>query len=177
MVDILFVLDGSSYVNETELVSQKTFVSKLLGKHQAPKGAVRVAVSVCTETNVSSVPFTDSTSSLMRSLTQMSDIRQQNCLEDVNFKFKSESRDGISRIAVVVRGGGKWTDIYTRDQGLVAKKEKIVVVMVAVGIKDFESLSSLQALASADGTFFVLSKYDDLRMLASSLSKDSCKRK
>ena len=177
MVDILYVLDGSSYVNETEFLLQKAFVSELLGKHQAPRGAVRVAVSVCAGINVSSVPFTDSASNLLGSLNNMSDTRQQNCLESVNFKFKSESRDGISRIAVVVRGGDKWNDAYTRDQGMVAKKEKIVVVMVAVGIRDFESLSSLQALASEDGTFFVLSKYSDLRMLASSLSKGSCKRK
>ena len=177
MVDILFVLDGSDYVNETEFSLQKTFINELLGQHQAPRGAVRAAMSVCAGSNVSSAPFTDSVTSLMRSFNQMSNIRQQNCLEDVNFKFKSESRDGISRIAVVLRGGGKWNDIYTRDQGLVAKKEKIVVVMVAVGIKNFESLSSLQALASEDGTFFVLSKYSDLRMLAASLSKGSCKRK
>lgn len=177
MVDILFVLDGSSYVNETEFLLQKAFISELLDNRQAPKGAVRVSVSVCSGTNVSSVPFTDSANKLINSLNNMSDTKEQNCLEGVNFKFKSESREGISRIVVLLRGGGKWNDAYTREQGLVAKKEKIVVVMVAVGIRDFETLSSLQSLASEDGTFFVLSRYSDLRMLASSLSKDSCKRK
>ena len=177
MVDILFVLDGSSYINETELLLQKSFIGDLLGKHQAPKGAVRVAASVCSETNVSSVPFTDSAAKLFDTLNKVSDERTQHCLESVNFKFKAESRDGISRIAVVIRAGGKWSDIYTRSQGEAAKQEKIVVVVVAIGIKDFETLSSLQSLASEDGTFFVLSKYSDLRMLASSLSKGSCKRK
>lgn len=89
MVDILFVLDGSSYVNEKELLLQKAFISDLLGKHQAPKGAVRVAVSVCSETNVSSVPFTAASTKLFDTLTNVSDNRRQHCLESVNFKFKS----------------------------------------------------------------------------------------
>ena len=178
-VDISFVLDGSSYINGTEIRIQRAFIDDILGKHLAPKGAVRVAATLCSETNVTSVPFTDSVTNLFDTLNNFSDYKKQNCLESVNFKFKSESRDGVSRIAVILRAGdtGTWNDIYTYNQGVVAKKEKIAIVILAIGIKDFDTLSALQTLASEDATFYVLSKYADLRLLAASLSKGSCKRK
>ncbi|KAK3593860.1 hypothetical protein CHS0354_011464 [Potamilus streckersoni] len=179
LVDMLFVLDGAAYVNRSEFQMQKEFIGDILRRHQAPSGAVRFGAMICSEQNVTTIPFENTSTSFFEKLDKIrfsSDQESQktHCLESINYTFETKSRQDVPKTAVILRAGDKWNDIYTLKQAIQAKKNGVSRIVIAIGIKDYASLYALQSLASDAETFFVVSGYKDLKNLAQNLSKGPC---
>ncbi|KAL3882502.1 hypothetical protein ACJMK2_028839 [Sinanodonta woodiana] len=179
VVDMLFVLDGAAYVNRSEFQMQKEFIGNILRRHQAPSGAVRFGAMICSEQNVTTFLFENTSTSFFEKLDKIQSSSDQesqktHCLESINYTFETKSRQDVPKIAVILRAGDKWNDIYTLKQAIQAKKNGVFRIVIAIGIKDYASLYALQSLASDAGTFFVVSSYKDLKNLAQNLSKGPC---
>lgn len=180
-VDMIFVLDKSTNVTDVDFDMQMNFINLLLKDHKAPQGAVRVAIMTCADNDTTYSPFTDDispTSSLyLPPSTLYETDSSRHCLDNLNFMFKTKARDGVARQAVILRGSWDWNLEQVKVYAKTAKDENTVVVVIAIGIKKFDSLSALQLLATGDSTYFVLSKFQNLKDLAAVLAKDNCKRK
>jgi len=178
---MIFVLDKSTNITESQFNIQKNFVRQLLRDHKAPVGAVRVAIVVCGDNSTMVSPFTDDispSSDIFQQTSASYDIDyNRHCLENINLKFKTKSREGVARQAVLLKGDWNWNVEDTKVFASAAKDSKTVMIVIAIGVKEFNSLSALQGLATGDATYFVLSTFQNLRDLATVLSKDTCKRK
>ena len=178
---MIFVLDKSSNVTEVEFEMQMSFISLLLKDHKAPQGAVQVAVMICGDNETTYSPFTQDispSSSIYLPPTSLYETDStRHCLDNLNLMFKTKSRDGVARQAVILRGSWEWNHEQAKVYARNAKHDDTVVVVIAIGMKKFDSLSSLQLLATGESTYFVLSKFEHLKNLATVLAKDNCKRK
>ena len=177
---MLFVLDNSTNVTEVDFQAQKQFVTSLIKRQKSPKGAARVAILVCDVTGIISTPFMDaydqSFEVLAKNASRIRDNAPKTCLSNVNLKIKMESRDSVTRIVVLLKGSWNWDNILSQNEAEMARQEGTVLVVIAIGVRDFDSLSSLQTIALKEETFFVVSGYDKLDTLASNLAKDACQR-
>lgn len=181
-VDIIFVLDKSTNITDNDFEMQRNFISLLLKDHKAPQGAVRAAAMICGDNETMTSPFTEDispTSDLYLPLSSTSYKTNSNrhCLDNLNLQFKTKSRDGVARQAVLIRGTWNWNLEEAKVYINAAKDENTVIVVIAVGLKQFDDLSALQTLATGDSTYFVLPTFQNLNDLASVLAKDNCKRK
>ena len=180
-VDIVFVLDDSYNITKTDLNLQTTFVQEILKDHRAPRGAVKVAIMTCGNNFTSSGAFTDNMETTKDDLTQRNAVftkdKTRHCLENLDLKFKSESRDGVSKMAVVLKGYWDWDVEEANAYASAIKNDKTTVVVVAIGVQNFDGLSALRSIATGDSTYFVLAKFENLHALAQVLTKGSCMRK
>lgn len=177
-VDMIFVLDRSPNITDTDYAMQTNFIQILLKDHRAPTGAVRVAIMICGDNETTIGPFTEdiSASSSLYQLSSAETDTTRHCLDNLNIVFKTKSRDGVARQAVLVRGSWDWNLEQSKLYVKSAKEEGAVMVVIAIDIKKFDSLSALQTLATGESTYFVLSKFQNLKDLATVLSKGNCKR-
>ncbi|XP_052808667.1 uncharacterized protein LOC128237309 [Mya arenaria] len=178
-IDIVFVLDQTLNISKADYDLQMTFVQHILKDHVAPKGAVRVSLMSCGDTITRSSSFTDkqNISNEEQSQKSIEYVKDgtRHCLDNVNLKFKSESRDDVAKMVVIIKGLWDW-DVETAGRHVSASKDNLVtIVVIAIGIKEFKGLSALRRLATSDSTYFVLSKFEDLNALAKVLTKGSCK--
>ncbi|XP_052237426.1 uncharacterized protein LOC127848822 [Dreissena polymorpha] len=181
---IVFVLDTSSALDAKAIQLQEEFVELVLRNHRAPRGAVRVSVARCGNNVTIVTPFVDpyySTDageagfSIERDLTNSSvQDAALHCLENVKRHLTRNARDGTTEMVVLLKGTWDWPVEGSYLQATALRDRHVVLVVIAIGVWEFDGLSALRLLATGDPTYFVLSKFENLRLLATILTKGSC---
>ncbi|KAK3745599.1 hypothetical protein QZH41_005840 [Actinostola sp. cb2023] len=178
-LDIVFAVDSSSSVKKSDFDQEKDFIKKVARTLNVEPGKSRAAL-ITYGNNPKRVFMFDSHGSLSQFDTKVDEATQQGgqrridkVLEEAAQIFNQSSRPGISKLLVLLTGGGQYPDLDARNLGEAARPlYDLGTKMYVVNIGSRPDIDELRRMVERPEDLIPVKSFDILPLLSSAIARE-----